>query len=111
VVSSAGPFLGSERPADRALDLGDVAHGQRAEHVTCVGRALRLDQQDMCFRVRRRAMLHTARDDEQLSLVELNVSIAQLDREVPANDEEEVVSVVVCLCQTNSPWTLTTRNL
>ena len=40
-------------------------------------------------------MLRAARDDEELSLAELNVSVAQLDRQPPLQDEKEVVRVRV----------------
>ena len=40
-------------------------------------------------------MLHAARDDEELSLAELNVPVAQLDREPPLEDEKEIVRVGV----------------
>ena len=40
-----------------------------------------------------RAVLDAARDDEELSLAELDVPVAQLDRQQPFEDEEEVVRV------------------
>ena len=40
-------------------------------------------------------MLHPAGDDEELSLAELNVPVAQLDRQPPLQDEKEVVRVGV----------------
>jgi hypothetical protein len=40
-------------------------------------------------------MLHTARDDEELSLAELDVPVPQLDRQPPLQDEKEVVRVGV----------------
>ena len=45
--------------------------------------------------VRDGTMLHPARDDEELSLAELNVPVAQLDRHPPLQDEKEVVRVGV----------------
>src|ERR671923_50151 len=40
-----------------------------------------------------RAVLDPARDDEELSLLELDVSVAKLDRQAALQDEEEVVGV------------------
>lgn len=45
--------------------------------------------------VRYGTMLHAARDDEELSLAELNVPVAELDRQPPLQDEKEVVRVGV----------------
>ena len=42
-----------------------------------------------------RAVLDAARDDKEVSLAELDVPVAQLDREPPLEDEKEVVRVGV----------------
>ena len=42
-----------------------------------------------------RAVLHPARDHEQLALGELDVAIAQVDRQPALDDQEEVVGLVV----------------
>ena len=63
--------------------------------VARVRRPARLDQEDVRLLVRDGTMLHAARDDEELSLAELNVPVAQLDRQPPLEDEEEVVRVGV----------------
>ena len=63
--------------------------------VARVQRPARLDQEDVRLLVRDGTMLHAARDDEELSLAELNVPVAQLDRQPPLQDEKEVVRVGV----------------
>ena len=40
-------------------------------------------------------MLDTARDDEHLAGTELHVAVAELDRQPPAENEEEVIRVVM----------------
>ena len=45
--------------------------------------------------VRYGTMLDAARDDEELSLAELDVPVAQLDRQPPLEDEKEIVGVGV----------------
>src|SRR5262249_61596682 len=44
-----------------------------------------------------RAVLDAARHDEELALAKLHVPVAQLDRQAAAQDEEEVVRVVVAV--------------
>ena len=45
--------------------------------------------------VRYGTMLDAARDDEELSLAELDLPVAQLDRQPPLENEEEVIRVGV----------------
>ena len=45
--------------------------------------------------VRYGTMLDAARDDEELSLAELNVPVAQPDRQPPLEDKKEIVGVGV----------------
>ena len=71
-----------------------LGRGLRAG-VARVWRPTRLDQEDVRLLARYGTMLHPARDDEELSLAELNVPVAQLDRQPPLEDEEEVVRVGV----------------
>src|SRR4030095_4960300 len=54
-----------------------------------------LDEQDRSFLLCSRAVLDAARDDEQLALVEFDVAVTKLDREVSLGDEEEVVVVAL----------------
>jgi hypothetical protein len=49
----------------------------------------------MCLFIGSRAMLDAAGHDEQLAWGELDVAVAQLDREPAGEDEEEVVGLVV----------------
>ena len=42
-----------------------------------------------------RAVLHPTRDHEQLAFGELDVAIAQVDRQPALDDEEEVVGLIV----------------
>jgi hypothetical protein len=42
-----------------------------------------------------RAVLDAARDDEDVALAELEVSVTELDREPPLEDEKEIVRVGV----------------
>jgi len=58
--------------------------------------------QDVSLRVGLRAMLDATRNDEWLALAQLDVAIAQLDRQAPAQHEEKGVGAS-CLCQTNFP--------
>jgi hypothetical protein len=44
---------------------------------------------------RRGAVLDTPGNDVKLTLIELDVAVAQLDREMPFEDKEEVVGFVV----------------
>ena len=48
------------------------------------------------------------RNDEQLSMPQLNIAVTHLDGE-PTFRTKKKSSVSSCLCQTNSPETLTTR--
>jgi hypothetical protein len=73
------------------LALGRCLRGGVAR----VRRPARLDQEDVCLLVRYGTMLHPARDDEELSLAELDVSVTELDRQPPLEDEKEVVRVGV----------------
>ena len=63
--------------------------------VARVRRAARLDQEDVRLVVRYGTMLDAARDDEELSLAELNVPVAQPDRQPPLEDKKEIVGVGV----------------
>src|ERR671922_111337 len=51
------------------------------------------DQEDVRLLVGARAVLDPARDDEELALLELDISVAELDRQAALQDEEEVVGV------------------
>ena len=55
----------------------------------------RLDQQHVRLVVGLRAVLDAVRDDEQLAGPELDVAVAELDRQPAGDHEEEVVRVVV----------------
>jgi hypothetical protein len=63
--------------------------------VARVRRSARLDQEDVRLLIGDRAVLDTARNDEDVALTELDVSVTQLDREPPLEDEKEVVRVGV----------------
>jgi hypothetical protein len=69
--------------------------GELAAGVAGVDRPARLDQQYVCVLVGLGAVLHASRHNEQLSLTQLDVAVAQLDRQAPSKHEEEVVRVVV----------------
>ena len=49
----------------------------------------------MCLLVGDRAVLGASRDDEDVALIELDVSMPELDREPPLEDEKEIVRVGV----------------
>jgi hypothetical protein len=87
IAGSPAPAANQPQPLDldfgRGLDVG-VAH---------VRRSFPLDQEDVRFLVRPGAVLDASRNDEQLSLAELDVAIAKLDRHLSLEHEEEVVRV------------------
>ena len=87
--------------AGRARELGLTAsldpplrRGALAARVAGVGRSLGLDQEHLRV-VGLRAVLDAARHDVELARAELDVAVAQLDREAAGEHEEEVVGVVV----------------
>jgi hypothetical protein len=49
----------------------------------------------VCLLVGDRAVLGASRDDEDVALIELDVSMPELDREPPLEDEKEIVRVGV----------------
>ena len=55
----------------------------------------RLDDQDVGLVLRSRAVLHASRHDEELALVQHDVSVSELEREPPFEYEEELVRLVV----------------
>jgi hypothetical protein len=63
--------------------------------VASVRRPARLDQEDVRLLIGDRAMFDATRDDEEVSLAELGVPIAELDRQPPLEDEKEIVRVRV----------------
>jgi hypothetical protein len=63
--------------------------------VARVRRPVRLDQEDVRLFIGDRAVLDAARDDEEVSLAELDVPVAQLDRQPPLEDEKEIVGLGV----------------
>jgi hypothetical protein len=63
--------------------------------VAGVRRPARLDQEDVRLLIGDRAVLDAARDDEDVALAELDVSVTELDREPPLEDEKEIVRVGV----------------
>lgn len=84
------------RTSLRELDLEPLLiGGAGAAGVTRVDGAFGLDEQDVGFLVGFRAVLYAARDDVELPGAELDVAVAELDRETAAEDQEEVVGLVV----------------
>ena len=63
--------------------------------VAGIRRPARLDQQDMRLLVGDRAVLDAARNDEEVSFLQLDVPVPQLDRQASFEDEEEVVRLGV----------------
>ena len=63
--------------------------------VSSVDRPQWFDEQDFRLDIRLRAMLNAARHYEQLSGLEDNIAVAQLNGEPPLEDQEEVVGVGV----------------
>src|SRR5262249_5444527 len=70
---------------------------RRGGLVTGIGRACRLDQQDMHFAARHGPMFDALGHDKHLTGVEGDRAIAQLDIERPIEDEEKIVRVVVLM--------------
>jgi hypothetical protein len=65
--------------------------GKGASGIVGVDRADRLDEQDRCLPVGAWAVLDTARDDEELAGVKVDLDAALLNRQVTVEDGEEVV--------------------
>jgi hypothetical protein len=63
--------------------------------VARVRRPARLDQEDVRLLIGDRAVLDAARDDEDVALAEFDVSVTELDRQPPLEDEKEIVRVGV----------------
>jgi hypothetical protein len=63
--------------------------------VAGIRRPARLDQEDVRLLIGDRAMLDATRDDEEVSLAELGVPVAQPDRQPPLENEKEIVRVWV----------------
>src|SRR5579884_1234909 len=57
--------------------------------------SLRLDQQDPCLLRRLGAMFDALRNDEQLPWIELDIPIAQVNRQVPVDHEKEIIGLVM----------------
>jgi len=84
----------------RSRDPRDVGHrcelrqrvvvdsGQGTTRITCVDDTRRLDEQRVDFPLRDRAVLDTARYDEQLAGAEPHVAVAQLNGQLTSNDDE-----------------------
>ncbi len=72
-----------------------VGSGQGTTRITGVDDAGRLDEQRVDVPLRDRAVLNTARYDEQLAGTESHVAIAQLNAQLTGNDEEQLIGVVV----------------
>ena len=64
----------------------------------------------MRFLIRLGAMLDAARHHKQFSLGQRDVALAEVNREMPAQDEKKS-SVSSWRCQTNLPLTFTTSSL
>ena len=63
--------------------------------ITGVGRPGGFDQQQVHFFFSYRAVLHPLGHDEQLSRLQMNVPIPQLNDEVPLQHQEEIIRFVV----------------
>ena len=87
---------------EAASELAGV-RGPRAPGVAGVRRALRLDEEHLRLLLGLGAMLDPARHDEELTLFEEHVTVAQVNREPSADDEEEVVGVVVLVPDERGP--------
>jgi hypothetical protein len=98
LLDHAGERMRAVVPAERSdLDLGG---GQFSARVAGVHRASRLDQQHVRLLLGLGAVLDATRDDEQLAPFELYVAVAKLDCQATAEDQEEVVCVVVPMRRT-----------
>src|SRR5688572_28495279 len=73
------------------------APGSGGACVARIGSSAGLDQQHMSLAVSDGAVLQSLRNDEQLAWTEVNGAFRQLDGELPRQDEEEVVGVVVLM--------------
>src|ERR1022692_606915 len=82
----------------KVLDLG----GQLPASITSVDNAARLQQEHRRLSVGARAMLDTARHDEEVPRPEHDVAVAQLDRQLAVQTRKNS-SVSACWCQVNSP--------
>jgi hypothetical protein len=81
--------------------------GHSATSITGIDRIPRLDQQDLGLVRGVGAMLDSAWDDEDLAGAKLDVAVAQVDRQTAADDQKEVVGLVV-LVPDERALTLTT---
>jgi hypothetical protein len=72
-----------------------LAGGEGAAGIAGVDGARGFDEQDVGLLVGLGAVLDAAGDDEQLAGAELDIAVAKLDGEPAAEDQEEVVGVVV----------------
>jgi D-inositol-3-phosphate glycosyltransferase len=77
-----------------AVDLKDPAR-RGGGRVARVRRAGRLDEQEMDLLAGHRTVLHPSGHDEQLARAERDAAVPHLDGEMPAEDQEEVVRIVV----------------
>src|SRR5215204_2609622 len=89
-----GRSPGDSKTAPAISELEGLC-GQTAARIAGVDRSLWLDQQHVRLVIRLRAVLDAAWYHEQLTLLQLDVTVAQVDRQSPAEDKEEVVGVVV----------------
>ena len=90
------PGRGRELLDATTFGASDLALGRGLRvRVAGVRGSAGLDEEDVGLLIGDRAVLHSARNDEEVSLGELHVPIAQLDRQPPFQDEEEVVRVGV----------------
>ena len=63
--------------------------------VSCIRRARRLDEQEMCFLLRPRTVTHTLGHHENLPGAKRDVALGHLDDETAGKDEEEVIGIGV----------------
>jgi hypothetical protein len=89
--AASGDGLSRLRPSSDRLCFGR----ERPPSIAGVDGSGGFDQQDRRVFLGARAVLDATRNDEQFPLVEFDVAIGKLDRQVPFEDEEEVIGVVV----------------
>jgi AcrR family transcriptional regulator len=89
----ARPRLAGRQSSDQGLDLG----GQLAAPIAGVDHAARLEQHQGRLDLRARAVLDTARHDEQLPGPEHDIAVPQLNRQLPVEDQEKLVGVGVLM--------------
>src|SRR5687768_642469 len=73
----------------------DDPPGGRRGRIAGIGRARGLDEQEVDLLLRHRAMLDPLGHYEEIARRQMDLAVAQLDREMALEDEEEVVRIVV----------------